>query len=347
MKILLLLSGYPGNINSVKDTRNLKYDQVKFDNFYKGYFYLKKLLKNHETKVICSIWDNIGINEVKNLYKPEIFSTHKQKYFQNNFKKKYEILEKKRILKRKKWFSNLNLKDGSFVPTSRYASQLFIRQAVCRKGLKYLKKSKFNPDIIILTRFDISTRGGIPIKNPIALKNDLLDIFERNKKNPFIIIPECNQLNLGYPDMWFYFNKNALIKMQNLYDVYINSIFKKDSSYMNYLTNGWPSSELFDLKDKYDTRQFSNIILKGKNEKNLMVYPGWESPNIHMYYKYFFSLRKKPFKVFFTNKLISFLSMLRFSDYKLSLKSLLNELIIFSKIKIKIIIKNLICCIKV
>ena len=55
-------------------------------------------------------------------------------------------------------------------------------------------------------------------------------------------MPEFNQLNLGYPDMWYYLNKTALLRMQNLYEVYINSIFQENGSYMNFLKNGWPSS---------------------------------------------------------------------------------------------------------
>ena len=115
MKILLLLSGYPGNINSLKDTINLNYNQINFDRFYFGFNYFKNLLKNHNTKVICSIWDNIGLKEIKNAYKPEICSTHNQNDFQKNFEDRFKNFEKYRILRRKKWFRNLNLKDGSLL----------------------------------------------------------------------------------------------------------------------------------------------------------------------------------------------------------------------------------------
>ena len=81
---------------------------------------------------------------------------------------------------------------------------------VCRVALKYLKNNEFNPEIIILSRFDIATRGGVPVRNPIEIGKNLYSIFERNKKNGFIVIPECNQLNLGYPDMWYYLNKKLL-----------------------------------------------------------------------------------------------------------------------------------------
>lgn len=341
MNMLLLLSGYPGNINSIKDTKNLNYNQINFDCFYFGFNYFKKLLKNHKTKVICSIWDNIGLNEVRDLYKPEICSTHNQEDFQKDFENQFKNLEKYRILRREKWFRNYNLKDGSFVPTSRYASQLFIRQEVCRSALKYLKSSEFNPEIIILSRFDIASRGGVPIRNPIEIENNLYSIFERNTKNGFIVIPEFNQLNLGYPDMWYYLNKKALLKMQNLYEVYINSIFQENGSYLNYLQNGWPSSEWFDLKDKYDPRQFSNLTLTGKKIIKNMRYPSWESPNIHMFYKYFISLQGDPLKIYFSKTYLSYLSMFKLLGYKFSIISSINEFIIFLKIKTKIVLKKL------
>ena len=340
MKILLLLSGYPGNINAIKDTKNMSNDQVNFDRFYTGFDYFQNLLKNHKTKVICSIWDNIGKKEVENLYKPEICSTYKQKDFQNNFEKEFKNLEKNRVLQREKWFSNLGLKDRFFVPTSRYASQLFIRQAVCREALSYLKNSEFNPDIIILSRFDIATRGGVPIRNPIDIGNHLFSIFKSNQKNGFIVIPEFNQLNLGYPDMWYYFNKITLLKMENLYEVYINSIFQKNGSYINYLTNGWPYSEWFDLEDIYDYRQFSNLQITRKKVERKMKYPFWESPNIHMYYKYFFTLYKEPLNIHFTKSYQAYLSMFKFLGYKFFISASIYELINYLKINTKILIKR-------
>jgi len=341
MKILLLLSGYPGNINSVKDTSNISYKQVNFDRFYKGFNYFKKLLKGYETKVICSIWDNIGSKEVNNLYKPEILSNYDQKKFQNNFNNQFKNLENYRVNERQKWFITSNTKDESFVPTSRYASQLFIRQEVCKKAFNYIQESKFRPNIIILSRFDIGTRGGIPIRNPLEINTKISTLFEINQKNPFIVIPECNQLNLGYPDMWFYLNKEALLKMQKLYDVYIGEIFKKDSLYINYLTNGWPSSQWFNLKNKYDSRQFSNLVLSKKYTKKLMRYPIWESPNIHMFYKYFISLYDKPLKIYFSKKNQAYIAMFKYLGYKFSIYSALKEIINSLKIRIKIYFKNL------
>jgi len=341
MKILLLLSGYPGNINSLKDTLNLNYNQINFDRFYFGFNYFKNLLKNHNTKVICSIWDNIGLKEIKNAYKPEICSTHNQNDFQKNFEDRFKNFEKYRILRRKKWFRNLNLKDGSFVPTSRYASQLFIRQEVCRVALKYLNNNEFNPEIIILSRFDIATRGGVPVRNPIEIGNNLYSIFERNKKNGFIVIPEFNQLNLGYPDMWYYLNKKALVKMQNLYEVYINSIFQEKGTYLKYLKNGWPTSQWFDLKDIYDPRQFSNLTLTGKKIIKKMKYPSWESPNIHMFYKYFLSLQGDPIKIYFSKTYLAYLSMFKLLGFKFSFIASINELIIFLKMQTKITLKKL------
>ena len=87
--------------------------------------------------------------------------------------------------------------------------------------------------------------------------------------------------------------------MQNLYEVYINSIFQENGTYLNYLKNGWPSSEWFDLKDIYDPRQFSNLTLTGKKIIKKDEISSWESPNIHMFYKYFFITRRSNKNLFF------------------------------------------------
>lgn len=335
MKILLLLSGYPGNVNSLRNTVNLNKEEVNLEKFYKGFQYYEKLLSNFKTKVICSIWDNVGIEEIKNFYNPVICKNYNQKKFQDNFYKSYQFQEKYIVEERIKWFKKVNLKDELFVPTSRYASQLFIRQQVCRNALNYIKDQSYNPDIVILSRFDIASRGGLAIRNPIEIGDDILNLFKKNYKNKFIIIPQCNQLNLGYPDMWFYLNKNALFEMKDLYKVYLNSIYNNGSSYIKYLVNGWPSSEWFDLKDKYDKRQFSNVILKRKKNLKLMKYFEWESPNVHMYYKYFISIRDKPLKIHFSKIYLSYFSMLKFSGLRFSFFAIIFSIFNYLKSKLK------------
>ena len=335
MKILLLLSGYPGNINSIKNTLDLDKEDVNLEKLYKGFQYYEKLLSGFDVRVICSIWDNIGIEEIKNLYNPVICKNYNQKKFQNNFEKLYKFKERDRVLERVKWFEKVNSRDETFVPTSRYGSQLFIRQEVCRHAIKYINEQLYNPNLIILSRFDIASRGGLAIRNPIEIGDDIFNLFKKNYKNKFIIIPQCNQLNLGYPDMWFYLNKNALFQMQDLYKVYVNSVFNNESPYMKYIINGWPSSEWFDFRKKYDKRQFSNVILKRKKNLRLMKYFEWESPNIHMYYKYFISLREKPMKIYFSKRYLSYLSLLKSSGIKYSLFAITNSCINYMKSKLK------------
>ena len=79
MNILLLISGYTckrqpwgeGDIGT-PNLENMK-------DFFDGGNYLKKLLKKHNVKTICALWDNIGLKEVRNfIIRNFIFHTHKK-----------------------------------------------------------------------------------------------------------------------------------------------------------------------------------------------------------------------------------------------------------------------------
>ena len=334
MDILLLLSGYPGNVNSLKDTRMANTNNVDMDKFIRGHKYFNKLLKEHNTKVICSIWDKVGINQVKKYYKPVKCNSKNQRLFQETFSKSFGKFEDKRIIKRYEWYKNKKMRDDYFVPTSRYASQIFIRQDVCRQAISYLKNKKFQPEIIILSRFDIGSRGGILVRNPVEITKQIYSFFSRNEGKPAIVVPEFNQLNFGFPDMWFYLNKDSLFEMNNIYDVYINSVFDLKSEYMHYVIQGWPYSEWFNIENKNDKKQFSNIVLNKKENKKLMKYLDWEATNIHMFYKYFFSLRKTSYKIFFSKGINSHFAMLKFTNVIYYLKSIFNLILIILKKKL-------------
>lgn len=336
MNILLLLSGYASSVNSFKDTRNLNANSINMKRFLEGFDYYSKLLGNNNKKIICSIWDNIGKNEVENYYKPEICTNHIQSNFQEEFAKLYRNDVDKIEEKRAQWFKENNLKDDNFVPISRYASQLFIRQQVCREAYKFMEISKFKPQIIILSRFDIGSRGGISIRNPIQIKKSIFKLFAEKNSIPFVLMPEFNQLNMGYPDMWYFLNQNSLKKMLNLYDIYINSIFNQESDYAKKLTKGWPNSEWYIYENNHDRRQFSNTVISKKKSDKLMQYHYWDTPNIHMYYKYFFSLRKNPIEVVFSEKFLSYFAMLKFKGFKYYFISILNEKVTFIKSIIKL-----------
>ena len=57
---------------------------------------------------------------------------------------------------------------------------------------------------------------------------------------------------------------------------------------------------------------------------------------IHMYYKYFFSLRKNQIEVVFSKKFLSYYAMLKFKGFRYYFFSILNEKVTFIKSIIKL-----------
>ena len=144
-----------------------------------------------------------------------------------------------------------------------------------------------------------------------------------------------NQLNAGFPDMWFYMNKKGLFSLDNIYDEYVKAITSEDTSYKQLLTNGWPNSESFNYCDIGDKRQFTNIVLTKKKPVKLMKYEEWELPNIHTFHKYFLSLRAVKFKIKYISRGNSILSMLLFANKIKSLKAVMYETYSSFKINLK------------
>ena len=335
MKALLLLSGYtckrvPWGLGD-KGTP----EKENMSDFFEGSNYLKNLLKNHELKTICSLWDNIGIEDVKATYKPEICISSSQEEFQKQLKPIFGDYEAKRIKKRNAWLKKRNIQNNLVISASRFASQLYSRQIVLKEAIKFINETRFEPDIIILTRYDISCRGGAYIRNPARITSSIFDFLNSEKKHSKVVLPLFNQLNAGMPDMWFYFNLNAIYDMQFIYDEYIKIITSEDSEYRSLLTKGWPLSEKFDLADTNDHRQFSNILVTNKKSNELMKYHDWELPNIHAFLKYYFLLKDEKFKLKFIRRFQSIFSMFLFANYKRII--FLGSIELFSGIKSKLI----------
>ena len=316
MRVLLLLSGYTCKIVpwGLGDKGTPKKENMS--DFFKGAKYLKKLLRNHELKTICGLWDDIGIEEVKETYNPEICISSSQKEFQDQLRIIFGDYEENRIKNRNIWLKNKNIKNNLVSSSFRIASQLYARKIVLKEAIKFINKNCFDPDIIILTRYDISCRGGTYIRYPSRITTSIYKFLNTKKEQSKVILPLFNQLNAGMPDMWFYLNLNALYNMQFIYDEYINIITSDESDYKRLLTQGWPFSEYFDLDDTNDPRQFSNILVNDKKNYKLMKYYDWELPNIHAFLKYYFLLKEKKFKLKFISRFQSILSMFLFANYK-------------------------------
>ena len=142
----------------------------------------------------------------------------------------------------------------------------------------------------LLTRYDIGFRGGFAVRYPSILNQRNIEWLSSDSRNKFIL-PSFDQLNCGFPDMWFYSNSSGLIAYAQILDVYINSLLDSCSTYQSLLTSGWPDSEYFDYPSASDLRQFSNICLKKTHvHRQPMIYPSYEAPNLHAFHKYFLSI---------------------------------------------------------
>ena len=333
-KILLLLSGYTCKRIPWGDGDTGTPIPNEMSDFWDANKYLKKLLKNYQVTTICTLWDNLGIDEVKKAYSPKLCLSYNQKKFQKKIRKDFRDYEKERIKRRNKWMKVNNSNNDLNISSERFASQLFCRQMVCKKAIKYIKSSSYDPEMIILTRYDISSRGGIFIRNPAIISKSIQTFLSCNKQ-PRIVLPSFNQLNAGFPDMWFYMNKKGLFSLDNIYDEYVKAITSEDTSYKQLLTNGWPNSESFNYCDIGDKRQFTNIVLTKKKPVKLMKYEEWELPNIHTFHKYFLSLRAVKFKIKYISRGNSILSMLLFANKIKSLKAVMYETYSSFKINLK------------
>ena len=316
MKVLLLLSGYTCKRVSWEKGDNGTPKKDNMEHFFSGVKYLNRLLKNHEVKTIACLWDEIGSAQVKKFYDPEILISLNQEEFQENLSTKLGDYENKRMKKRSEWFEKKNIKNDLVISAARFASQLYGRQMVSKKALEYINNQKFIPDLILLTRYDISCRGGALIRNPARISSQIEYFLSKDKSKPKIVLPLFNQLNAGFPDMWFYLNFSGLVIMQNIYDEYLYSLTNKDSKYKKLLTEGWPFSEFFELSDIDDPKQFTNIILSKNQSNNLMKYQDWELPNIHAFLKYFLILRSTKFKIKFVKRFDSLYSMILYGNFK-------------------------------
>ena len=346
MKVLLLLSGYAFKTTSWEKGSSQVSDKDLMLDFYQGTKYIKKLLKKNDLKVICTLWDGIGIEKVKEIYNPEICISLDQNSFQKKLNTVLGDFEKQRMINRDEWFKKRNKENNLVIPISRTASQLYARQNVIRNALDFLQNSNYEPDIIFLTRFDIGSRGGVFVRNPSFINKAIYSFLKSDKNAPKIFLPLHNQLNMGFPDMWFYMNLKALENMKYIYDEYVSCIMSQNSTYKDLLSNGWPDSEFYPFQDLYDKRQFSNITYSGKRTKNLMKYEQWEASNIHIFYKYYLLLSQKKFQIKFIDRKTSIFSMLLFSDLKNSLPSAFFQMIIGIKIALIIFKKDLVSIIK-
>lgn len=290
-RILVLLSGYPCARHPWGNSQNHGTPELtSFDSFYAGAGYLKKLLSSHSVDYVCTTWDGIGEELIKRTYKPIVYESYSQKKFRDETDKVLYSYEVERIKRRNQYYEEHGLTNDLVVSSIRFASQLRSRCWAAKLALDLIDKNSSPYDAILLTRYDISSRGGFLVRNPTFFREDELSFLTSHPDEPRFILPSFGQLNCGFPDMWFYMNKCGLKHYSLIFDNYISDINSEASEYFKMMTGGWPFSKKFLLHSIYDYRQYSNEILKTSNSSSLMSYPDWECSNLHSYHKYYLHL---------------------------------------------------------
>lgn len=290
-RVLVLLSGYPcarapwGNSQN-HGTPN----STLFDSFYAGAKYHHKLLAGHDVDYICVTWDEIGTDVIKNTYNPILFNSYSQEQFRNQVSEKLDEYEKNRMELRTQYYSEHKLNNELVVSSIRFASQLQSRCYAANMAIEQINKSSTKYDAILISRYDISCRGGFRVRHPSVLEDADIAFLNSTQNSPKFIIPAFNQLNCGLPDMWIYTNTNGLIYYSKIFENYVSDITSNHSEYFRMMTEGWPNSRFFPIHSIYDYNQYSNEILSGEKSLNLMKYPDWEVSNLHSYHKYFLLL---------------------------------------------------------
>lgn len=89
--------------------------------------------------------------------------------------------------------------------------------------------------------------------------------------------------------MWFFSNYENMKLLATAYDR-CYEYFLPNSMYELAVTTGWPDSQMMGNLNSQDPGQFSNEVLKPREQrvKNLMKYPKWQCINNHILYKWFF-----------------------------------------------------------
>lgn len=344
-RILVLLSGYPCARSPWGNSQNHGTpDTASFDSFYTGAKYLKRLFAKNTVDYICTTWDDVGEELVRCTYSPVIYKSFSQESFRSRIDPVLFSYEAERMRRRTEYYQKHRLENELVVSSLRFASQLQSRCDAARLALRYVEETSNKYDAILLTRYDISDRGGYLVRHPTILNVNDFSFLASSFDAPKFILPSFGQLNCGFPDMWFYMNSSGLRYYSRIVDSYVSDITSISSEYFKLMTEGWPLSRDFSMHTIYDHRQYSNEIFQKNRESTLMMYPDWEVSNLHAYHKYYLSLSSElPI-----GDVVSFKNWLEVSKSFISNSSiyekklvLLLELISYIKFSVKIFVTRL------
>ncbi len=291
-RILVLLSGYPCARSPWGNSQDHGTpDTSSFDAFYAGAKYLKKLLTGYSVDYICTTWDDVGEEHIRDTYEPLIYKSFSQEKFRAEISESLDSYENERMNRRTEYYRTQGQENNLVSSSIRVASQLQSRSDIAELALTFIEKTAVTYDVILLTRYDISTRGGFLVRHPTFLDRDDQLFLATSGSDPKFILPCFAQLNCGFPDMWFYMNLAGLKYYSSIADRYVSDITSINSEYFRLMTEGWPFSREFPLHSIYDFRQYSNEIFKKNRRFPLMKYPDWEVSNLHAYHKYYLRLK--------------------------------------------------------
>lgn len=291
-KLLVLLSGYPCTRPAWGRSQNTGVpDGDDFSIFYKTVKYLKSLRKHYDVDFLCTTWDDKGKDKILDSYNPVLYDGNfSQSAFISQYSPLLDDYEKNRMRRREVHLESLNQNNDLVSSSIRCSSQLQSRINSINLARAHSLFTGGKYQFFLLTRYDIGFRGGFAVRYPSILTQRHIQWLSKDSKIRFIL-PSFDQLNCGFPDMWFYSNSSGLIAYAQILDVYINSLLDSSSPYQSLLTRGWPDSEYFEYPSASDLRQFSNICLKKTQvPRPPMVYPSYEAPNLHAFHKYFLSI---------------------------------------------------------
>lgn len=346
-RVLVLLSGYPcARLPWGNSQNHGTPDVASFDSFYTGAKYLKRLLAKNTVDYICTTWDDVGENLIRHTYSPLIYKSYSQESFRSQIDPVLYSYEIERMRRRTEYYRKHGLDNELVVSSLRFASQLQSRCDAAKLALRFMEETSNDYDAILLTRYDISDRGGYRVRHPAVLDVDDLAFLASSFDAPKFILPSFGQLNCGFPDMWFYMNLPGLKYYSCIVDKYVSDITSVSSEYFKLMTEGWPLSQDFSMHSIYDYRQYSNEIFRKNRGSALMTYPDWEVSNLHAYHKYYLSLSSElpaGEVVRFKNWLDVSKSFVANSDLYEKKRILFLELLAYIKFSVEIFMSRMFC----
>ena len=298
MKILCILTGLAIDDKKWDDPLFSK-DQA-LENVKKGKIHLNHVLSNNDVDYYCHVWGNRSCEFIVENYNPKVLICEDQISFQTScYSQYFDSFCSMPPIRSPSVPKNLPFKiNDSWEYFSRIYSQLHSRSYISKYLLDLNNSSRIclsDYDLIILTRYDISSRGGFNISNIPNV--NLISNLNELQESEFLIFPTFNQLNDGYPDMWYLSNSHYFLNnISKQSSLWVKSILT-DSEYFFLRENGWPLSEIFDINNPNDQRQFSNKqINKNISSSKTMKYPRYHNLNVHAFIKYSFWIDPRLFR---------------------------------------------------